>query len=592
MQDKTSANIIGPDLNEYRGEVDYDLLATRTNFCYLRGSGNGSGKFRSDKKFIEYVRGLKNVGIKTGAYHYAVPSYDLTTADEQCDGFIEILQQAYGPGKYGDLFPVIDIEAPIDKSISTDALLDWVDRFRKRFERKTRRTLMLYTGAFFIELYNNFFSSTKGFVLSDMPLWIAMYPEIQPNPPYPQDQGGWTRWRMWQYTENGIIPGVTPPVDLNYGPVNLDLLMQPRDVSNLNAVAQGTSIRVTWDRNRDIDIGGYNVFINSNYVTTVGRDITSYTIELGKEQNPGQRYKISVEAFDIDGDFSPNRTSVMVVFPDTTVVPRQDGHEEEEYEEEDFIDYSELDDRKTEKKAVYSDPVDRLVRMFIYEDGLNNFEAPYENADDSKDSIEGNDDNDNNEADDFVEFNGEFDDERYLERIRKTMERCRDDNPSDNKPQGCCKKCCKKAENKHDSVHEAEYDSQKDKEDDTIEWELLEECDGKCKNGHKKVKVSKKNMYDDSDSDSDSDSDEEDITDKCKERGEFIYKEKYEGDRRRDENRDKHGKGPKYDEDNDCYGMPPLSEIYLKNCDYGYDKHSKHKGHGSIYYGKKKKHHH
>ena len=45
--------------------------------------------------------------------------------------------------------PVIDVETPRDKSISTDTLLDWVDRFRKRFERKTRRRLMILYWFFF-----------------------------------------------------------------------------------------------------------------------------------------------------------------------------------------------------------------------------------------------------------------------------------------------------------------------------------------------------------------------------------------------------------------------------------------------------------
>ena len=323
MQNRTSANIIGPDLNEYRGEVNYSLLATQTNFCYLRGSGNGSGRFREDRRFVEYAEGLRNVGIKSGAYHYAVPSYDLTTADAQCDDFINVLQKAYGPGNYGDLFPVIDIEAPTDKSISTDALLNWVDRFRKRFERKTRRVLMLYTGAFFIELYNNFYHSTKGFILSDMPLWIAMYPEVEPNPPYPLDQGGWTRWRVWQFTENGTMAGVNPPVDLNYGPVSLDLLTQPRDVQNLKATGRGRNIRLTWSPNTDIDLAGYNIFMNSSYITTLGKNATSYTIELGPQVAPVERYEVAIEAFDTDGDFSQRRSTATVTFT------REESNEEQ-----------------------------------------------------------------------------------------------------------------------------------------------------------------------------------------------------------------------------------------------------------------------
>ena len=388
MQNRTSRNIIGPDINEYRGDVNYTLLATQTPYAYLRGSGFGTGRLRIDRKFIEYANGLRNVGVKTGAYHYAVPSTDLTTADAQCDGFIDILQQAYGPGRYGDLFPVIDIEAPLDKSISTDALLDWVDRFRKRFERRTRRKMMLYTGAFFIELYNNFYHTKKGFILADMPLWIAMYPEIQPNPPYPRDQGGWTRWRMWQFTENGTMPGVNPPVDLNYGPENLDLLMQPRKVRDFRAVATGQEIRLTWTPNTDIDLGGYNIFINSNYVTTLGRDANSYVLKLANKPSVGEKYIMSIEAFDTDGDFSQERASANVTFGRNTVF---------NVENTDKRQWNNRWDREADVKSLeFNDPVDSLAKRFI---------KPIER----KENI--------NIYDDFVETDDEFDDILYMKRL-------------------------------------------------------------------------------------------------------------------------------------------------------------------------------
>lgn len=411
MQNVTDRNIIGPDLNEYRGDVDYALLATQTPYAYLRGSGYGTGRFRIDRMFIEYVRGLRNVGVKTGAYHYAVPSTDLSTADAQCDNFIDILQQAYGPGKYGDLFPVIDIEAPLDKSISTDALLDWVDRFRKRFERRTRRKMMLYTGSFFIELYNNFYHTKKGFILADMPLWIAMYPEVQPNPEYPRDQGGWTRWRMWQFTENGTMPGVAPPVDLNYGPENLDLLMQPRVVQNFRAVPIGQEIRMTWTPNTDIDLGGYNIFINANYVTTVGRNANSYILRLANRPRPGEKYIMSIEAFDTDGDFSPERATANVTFGREISVNDEeldnyqldnrwddDGWNDDTEIEGEIQPQIEVEMQPEIKPVKFNDPVDNLARRFIK-------------------SAERNESINVNLYDDFVETDDEFDDILYMQRL-------------------------------------------------------------------------------------------------------------------------------------------------------------------------------
>lgn len=572
MQNKTSRNIIGPDLNEYRGDVNYTLLATQTPYAYLRGSGYGTGRFRIDRKFIEYVNGLKNVGVKTGAYHYAVPSTDLTTADVQCDGFIDILQQAYGPGRYGDLFPVIDIETPLDKSISTDVLLDWVDRFRKRFERKTRRKMMIYTGAFFIDLYNNFYHTKKGFILADMPLWIAMYPELPSNPPFPRDQGGWTRWRMWQFTETGTMPGVNPPVDLNYGPENLDLLTQPRNVRDFRAVATGQEIRMNWTKNTDIDLGGYNIFINSNYVTTLGRDANSYVLKLANKPSLGEKYIMSIEAFDTDGDFSQERASANVTFGRDIVLNNENSQECQCNNRWDVDDYTDV------KSVEFKDPVDSLAKRFI---------KPVERKEDF------------DIYDDFVETDDEFDDILYMKRLEaeraykkyydnrdsrdkfglsEINRECRRENPYkklDKKCENPCPRC-----NKNYEEHHEEYDKWNEDQYDDIEKEIHDDNDIIDRNNFKEhidyeeietkgieeennilledVENSKryeKPVYDD------------------------ILREEYEGDRRRLENRDPIS----YKVCEECVQPKSncmkceylLQNMYLNNCDYGHKHHKK-----------------
>lgn len=573
MQNKTSRNIIGPDLNEYRGDVNYTLLATQTPYAYLRGSGYGTGRFRIDRKFIEYVNGLRNVGVKTGAYHYAVPSTDLTTADVQCDGFIDILQQAYGPGRYGDLFPVIDIEAPLDKSISTDALLDWVDRFRKRFERKTRRKMMLYTGAFFIDLYNNFYHTKKGFILADMPLWIAMYPELPANPPYPRDQGGWTRWRMWQFTENGTMPGVNPPVDLNYGPENLDLLTQPRSVRDFRAVATGQEIRMNWTKNTDIDLGGYNIFINSNYVTTLGRDANSYVLKLANKPSLGERYIMSIEAFDTDGDFSQERASANVTFGREIVFNNEDSHECQCNNRWNVDDYTDV------KSVEFKDPVDGLAKRFI---------KPVERKEDF------------DIYDDFVETDDEFDDILYMKRLEaeraykkyydnrdsrdkfglsEINREYRRENPYkklDKKCENPCPRC-----NKNYEEHHEEYDKWNEDQYDDIEKEVHDDNDIIDRNDFKEdidyEEIDTKGI----------EQEENDIlledVENSKRYEKPVYddilREEYEGDRRRLENRDPIS----YKVCEECVQPKSncmkceylLQNMYLNNCDYGHKHHKK-----------------
>lgn len=310
MQNKNDNSTFGIDINEYTQNVDFEVISTKIDFLYLRSSGSGSGRFRVDTKFIEYAKKARDYGIPVGAYHYGVPSYDLTTADSQCDDFINLLQSGFGNKNYGDLFPVLDIESPVEKIISTQALIDWINRFRRRFESKTRRRLMLYTGAFFIDIYDNFYVQGKGFPLKSMILWIAMYTSIPGNPPFPNDAGGWTRWRIWQFSENFRMDGVGSPVDANWGPDSLDLLIQPANITGFTAVTQGNNIVVTWNKVPSTDLLGYNLFVNNNWIGTVDKDKTRYIIN--KENYPNQRITISIEAFDYDGEVSKNRSRVTI----------------------------------------------------------------------------------------------------------------------------------------------------------------------------------------------------------------------------------------------------------------------------------------
>jgi lysozyme len=313
MQNRNPNSRFGTDINEYTTSVDFQILATKVDFLYLRASGSATGNFRIDRKFVQFAAASRNYGIPVGAYHFGIPSYDLTDADRQCDDFISTLEDGFGNNDYGDLFPVLDIEAPLDKSISTRTLIDWIDRFRKRFEKKTRRRLMLYTGVNFIELYDNFYIPGRGYPLKNMPLWIAMYLSIPSNPRIPPNVGGWTRWRIWQYSESQVVEGIGNPVDANWGPNNVDLLTQPDVVTGLQAKYEGKNIRVSWNRNPDVDLLGYNLFANKEWVGTVDENAKSYLIPANKIK--GQKnapVEVSIEAFDYDGETSKTRSRVNI----------------------------------------------------------------------------------------------------------------------------------------------------------------------------------------------------------------------------------------------------------------------------------------
>ncbi|MPQ43187.1 glycoside hydrolase family 25 protein [Clostridium tarantellae] len=313
MQDKSPLSTFGPDLNEYSQNVNFKLLAKNSDFIYLRTSGSGSGKFRLDKKFIEFAKQCRLYGIPCGGYHYALPTTSLEAADVQAIDFANALEQGFGKKDFGDLFPVVDVETPVDKSLTTTQLIAWVERFKKTFEKKTRRKLMLYTGLFFIQFYNNFKVPGRGYPLSKMPLWIALYTKIPTNPRIPPNAGGWTRWTMWQYTENGKIDGVDNPLDLNWGPNSLDELMPPAIVKGLYAYDRDKNIDIYWTANKETDLDGYNLFVNSEYVATAPPKATRITVSK-KALNliKGKSIKITIEAFDKIGDVSAQRTEYIL----------------------------------------------------------------------------------------------------------------------------------------------------------------------------------------------------------------------------------------------------------------------------------------
>ncbi len=407
MQNKNDKSLFGVDINEYTQGVDFAVLTTKIDFLYLRSSGSATGRFRRDQKFIEFAQKAREFGIPVGAYHFGVPADDLTTADAQCDDFIQVLQEGFGNKDYGDqkarefgipvgayhfgvpaddlttadaqcddfiqvlqegfgnkdygdLFPVIDVEVPTDKSLAVETVVNWIDRFRKRFEKKTRRRIMLYTGTFYVELYNNFFIPGRGYPLKNMILWIAMYTAIPGNPAYPPDVGGWTRWRIWQYSESATVQGIGNPVDANWGPNSIDLLIQPRNVTGLRATKRGNTINIRWNPNNDADLLGYNLFANNYWIGTVDAiqprnvtglratkrgntinirwnpnndaDLLGYnlfannywigTVDAGDTDftipisslpfTKSGPIKISIEAFDLDGETSKARTTVTV----------------------------------------------------------------------------------------------------------------------------------------------------------------------------------------------------------------------------------------------------------------------------------------
>ena len=233
MQLKKTSNTIGIDCSCFNSTISWGTVATdprNIQFAYLRCS-MGTSNF--DTKFAVNANGARANNILVGAYHFMRPDnplYSSARAIVEANHFVNRMQLGLGNGKFGDLYPVVDLEFPSTPAILNDpaetrSLLEYCQTFRKQVEQLTGRTVMVYSGIDYIQSpWNNFNYPTSAGPISDMPLWAAYWFRFHVGSSAPPDAGGWTQWRVWQYSDTGVVTGITTATDLNFGPDNLRLL--------------------------------------------------------------------------------------------------------------------------------------------------------------------------------------------------------------------------------------------------------------------------------------------------------------------------------------------------------------------------------
>jgi GH25 family lysozyme M1 (1,4-beta-N-acetylmuramidase) len=248
MQPATSANLPGIDVSHWQGTIDWKQVKNSgIAFAYAKAS---QGTTITDPMFATNVQGARAAGLPIGAYHYANPSapYNPDQAKAEAQNFVNVMQNA-GMGDFGDIMPVLDLEEPAATgTLTSDEIASWGRVFVDTVKSLTNRQVMIYTGDWFVEQYNDF-----GGQLSDIPVWIAAWTRYGNT--QPPAVGGWTQWTAWQYSDQGSVPGVTGAVDLDYGPTSIDALRGyltapaptvPAAPSNFTASPTANSVQLSW----------------------------------------------------------------------------------------------------------------------------------------------------------------------------------------------------------------------------------------------------------------------------------------------------------------------------------------------------------
>ncbi|CAI3625085.1 lysozyme [Clostridium neonatale] len=128
------------------------------------------------------------MGLKIGFYHFLVGT---SSPETQATNFYNSIKD-----KSNDLIPMLDIET------NFNGLIDYAERFIKKFKELSNMKIGIYT-------YTGFLSNLKG-KFTEYLLWEANYN----NTPWKLPNNSYIRVGH-QYTEKGKVNGIDGPVDVN-----------------------------------------------------------------------------------------------------------------------------------------------------------------------------------------------------------------------------------------------------------------------------------------------------------------------------------------------------------------------------------------
>lgn len=183
------------DVSEWQGRIDWRRVSrSGIRYTYIRAC---VGSSFIDSQFRRNCREARRHGIRTGFYHY-VTARSVEQARRQARFFARTI----APCRY-DLRPALDFESfgRLNKEeINRIALA-----YMQELERLTRHRPAIYSDS------SNAVNTFTDRRLTRYPLWVAAYGVQRP------ETGNWSSYSMWQYADDGRIPGIRDDsVDLDH----------------------------------------------------------------------------------------------------------------------------------------------------------------------------------------------------------------------------------------------------------------------------------------------------------------------------------------------------------------------------------------
>lgn len=208
---ETGDTTLGIDVSEFQGNIDWDEVSgSGIDFVMVRAGYRTavSGEIKEDATARYNLQEAGARGIHLGAYFFSTATTE-AEAEEEAAWMKEFL------AGYAITYPVAYNCEGFQNSANRHYNLTIDERTRLAEVFLDSMESGGYTGMFYAaknELADNLMWDADELELRYR-MWVAQYPAITyPELPAPEYDGNCA---MWQYTNNGTVPGIKAPVDLD-----------------------------------------------------------------------------------------------------------------------------------------------------------------------------------------------------------------------------------------------------------------------------------------------------------------------------------------------------------------------------------------
>ncbi len=195
------------DISRYQVVTDWSSVAARARLAAIRLT---VGDYYTDAVFPSHWSGAGDSGMLRTAYHVIAPADSTNVRKISADAQMGLFFKALGDRR-ADVPLVLDCE--LARGQTKGYITSVIARCIELAYSYSGKYPIIYTRKSWFDYYTN---PHPLFPLCD--LWPARYSTVLTSP---WSDGyykfrDWTDWKLWQWSEKGIIPGITGAVDLDW----------------------------------------------------------------------------------------------------------------------------------------------------------------------------------------------------------------------------------------------------------------------------------------------------------------------------------------------------------------------------------------